>query len=124
VQGDLVASILEHLADPAAIRVLAETGFVKKGTKKGTKSVGVAPQYCGTVGKIANCQIGVFVAYATPHGPVLLDRELYLPRERANDAERRREAGVPETATGVPKPTLGKQVLERAFTAGVSSRPG
>src|SRR5689334_12839072 len=69
VRDDLVSYALEHLADPDAVLVLDETGFVKKGTK----SVGVAPQYCGTVGKIANCQIGVFLAYATRHGPVLLD---------------------------------------------------
>lgn len=64
VRDDLVAYALERLGDPAAVLVLDETGFVKKGTK----SVGVAPQYCGTVGKIANCQIGVFLAYATPGG--------------------------------------------------------
>src|SRR5271166_1668234 len=68
VQGDLVAYVQEQLSDPAAVLVLDETGFVKKGKK----SVGVAPQYCGAVGKIANCQIGVFLAYATRHGPVLL----------------------------------------------------
>jgi SRSO17 transposase len=117
VRDDLVAYVLEHLADPAAILVLDETGFVKKGTK----SVGVAPQYCGTVGKIANCQIGVFVAYATPHGPALLDRELYLPKEWADDPARRIEAGVPTTATCIPKPTLGKQLLQRAFAAGVNA---
>lgn len=117
VRDDLVAYVVAHLADPAAILVLDETGFVKKGTK----SVGVAPQYCGTVGKIANCQIGVFLAYATRHGPVLLDRELYLPREWANDSARRVEAGVPTTATCIPKPTLGKYLLERAFAAGVQA---
>ena len=115
VRDDLVAYSLEHLADPAAVLVLDETGFVKKGTK----SVGVAPQYCGTVGKIANCQIGVFLAYATPHGPVLLDRALYLPKEWADDPARRAEAGVPADARCIPKPTLGKQLLERAFAAGV-----
>jgi SRSO17 transposase len=116
VRDDLVAYVVEHLADPDhAVLVLDETGFVKKGTK----SVGVAPQYCGTLGKIANCQIGVFLAYATRHGPVLLDRELYLPREWANDLARRAEAGVPAQASCVPKPALGKQLLERAFAAGV-----
>lgn len=117
VRDDLVAYVVEHLADPQAVLVLDETGFVKKGIK----SVGVGPQYCGTVGKIANCQIGVFLAYATRHGPALLDRELYLPKQWAGDAERRTEAGVPTGADCVPKPTLGKQLLERAFAAGVQA---
>jgi len=117
VQGDLVAYVVEHLSDPDAVLVLDETGFVKKGTK----SVGVAPQYCGTVGKIANCQIGVFLAYATRQGPVLLDRALYVPREWADDAARCAEAGVPPEAHCIPKPTLGKQLLERAFAAGVQA---
>jgi len=117
VRDDLVAYVLEHMADPAAILVLDETGFVKKGTK----SVGVAPQYCGAVGKIANCQIGVFLAYATTHGPVLLDRELYLPQEWAGNPARRAEAGVPADARCIPKPTLGTQLLERAFARGVAA---
>jgi SRSO17 transposase len=117
VRDDLVAYIVEHLADPHAVLVLDETGFVKKGTK----SVGVAPQYCGTVGKIANCQVGVFLAYATQHGPVLLDRALFLPKEWASDPARRTEAGVPAevAATSTPKPALGQQLLDRAFAAGV-----
>lgn len=117
VRDDLVAYVLSHLGDPAAVLVLDETSFVKKGTK----SVGVAPQYCGTVGKIANCQIGVFLAYATPAGPALLDRELYLPKGWAEDAARRVEAGVPAQARCIPKPTLGKRLLERAFAAGVQA---
>jgi SRSO17 transposase len=87
--------------------------------EEGNQSLGVAPQYYGAVGKIANCQVGVFLAYATCHGPVLLDRELYLPKEWADDPARRREAGVPTAVACVPKPTLGKQLLERAFAAGV-----
>jgi SRSO17 transposase len=117
VRDDLVAYVLEHLADPSAVLVLDETGFVKKGTK----SVGVAPQYCGTVGKIANCQIGVFLAYATAYGPALLDRALYLPKEWAEDSARRAEASVPVDAMCIPKPALGQQLLERAFAAGVTA---
>ena len=117
VRDDLTAYVLEHLAMADAVLVLDETGFVKKGTK----SVGVAPQYCGTVGKIANCQIGVFLAYATPHGPVLLDRALYLPKQWADDPARRAEAGVPADASCLPKPTLGQQLRERAYAAGVQA---
>lgn len=117
VRDDLVAYVVEHLATANAVLVLDETGFVKKGTK----SVGVAPQYCGAVGKVANCQIGVFLAYATPHGPVLLDRELYLPKGWADDPTRRAEAGVPDTASCIPKPTLGQYLLERAYAAGVQA---
>lgn len=117
VRDDLVAYVFEQLVDPSAVLVLDETGFVKKGTK----SVGVAPQYCGTVGKIANCQIGVFLAYATAHGPALLDRALYLPKEWADDPARRAEASVPADATCIPKPALGQQLLKRAFAAGVTA---
>ena len=74
VRDDLQEYILTHLTDPEAVLVVDETGFLKKGTK----SVGVAAQYTGTAGKIANCQIGVFLAYANRYGAVLLDRELYL----------------------------------------------
>jgi hypothetical protein len=76
--------VREKLADPAAVIVIDETGFVKKGTK----SVGVAPQYSGTVGKIGNCQIGVFLAYAAQKGQVLMDREIYLPHEWIDDQKR------------------------------------
>jgi len=115
VRDDLRTYILTHLADPQAVLVVDETGFLKKGGK----SAGVAPQYSGTVGKIANCQVGVFLAYATAAGPVLLDRELYLPAEWANDPERCQEAEIPEGVTSIPKPTLAKRLLERAFATGV-----
>jgi SRSO17 transposase len=119
VRDDLYAYVLAHLQDREAVLVVDETSFVKQGTK----SVGVAPQYCGTVGKIANCQVGVFLAYATAAGPVLLDRELFLPQEWAADRVRRQEAGVPEevATTSVPKPALGKRLLARAFAAGVQA---
>ncbi len=80
VRDDLQKYILTHLADPEAVLVVDETGFVKKGTK----SAGVAAQYSGTVGKIANSQIGVFLAYANRYGAVLLDRELYLHADWEN----------------------------------------
>src|SRR3954465_13848883 len=61
---------------PGGVLIVDETGFIKKGTR----SAGVGRQYTGTTGKIDNCQIGVFLAYATPTGRALIDRELYLPR--------------------------------------------
>ncbi len=118
VQGDLVADVMEQLV---AIRPPCSCWMRRVFVKKGKKSVGAAPQYCGAVGKIANCQIGVFLAYATRHGPVLLDRELYLPQEWADDPTRRAEAGVPTDARCVPKPTLGMQLLERAFARRVAA---
>src|ERR687884_1263257 len=75
VRDDLRAYVVEHLGDPAAVLVIDETGFVKKGTK----SVGVQRQYSGTAGRIETCQIGVFLGYASRHGHVLIDRALYLP---------------------------------------------
>jgi SRSO17 transposase len=118
VRDDLQQYVLTHLAEPEAVLVVDETGFVKKGTK----SVGVAAQYTGTAGKIANCQIGVFLAYATQSGAVLLDRELYLHADWEKDRERCQEAGVPEERRKtIPKPTLAKQMLERAFAQGVKA---
>src|SRR5438270_1223919 len=77
VRDDLRAYVVEHLGDPQAVLVVDETGVLKKGTK----SVGVQRQYSGTAGRIENCQIGVFLAYASPRGRTFLDRELYLPKE-------------------------------------------
>ena len=97
------------------VLVVDETGFLKKGTK----SVGVQRQYSGTAGRIENSQIGVFLTYATAHGRVLLDRELYLPQVWADDSERRREGGVPEEVAFRTKPQLARLMLERAVEAGV-----
>jgi SRSO17 transposase len=115
VRDDLQAYIVEHVGDPEATLVIDETGFLKQGTK----SVGVKRQYSGTAGRIENCQIGVFLTYASQHGHVLLDRELYLPQEWTSNAERRREAGVPDAVAFATKPELARQMLERAQSAGV-----
>src|SRR5258706_14682087 len=120
VRDDLQAYVLEHLGDPRAVLVIDETGFLKQGTK----SVGVNRQYSGTAGRIENCQIGVFLTYAAPAGHVLLDRELYLPREWADDPTRRREAGVPEAVTFATKPQLAQRRLERALATGFPAARG
>jgi SRSO17 transposase len=115
VRDDLRSYVVAQLGDADGVLVLDETGFVKKGTK----SVGVQRQYSGTAGRIENCQIGVFLGYASRHGHALIDRALYLPEVWANDLARRGAAGVPETAAFATKPQLGRQMLERAFAAGV-----
>jgi SRSO17 transposase len=115
VRNDLRAYVVEHLGDPEAVLIVDETGFLKKGTK----SVGVKRQYSGTAGRIENCQIGVLLAYASCHGRTFLDRELYLPREWADDPARREEAGVPEEISFQTKPQLARQMLERALAADV-----
>ena len=115
VRDDLRAYVVEHFGDRRSVLVLDETGFLKKGTK----SAGVQRQYSGTAGRIENCQIGVFLVYASPKGHAFLDRELYLPKEWIADLPRRREAGIPETVEFRTKPRLGQLMLERALGAGV-----
>jgi SRSO17 transposase len=115
VRDDLRTYVVEHLGDPQAVLVVDETGFLKKGTK----SVGVQRQYSGTAGRIENCQIGVFLAYASPHGRTFLDRELYLPREWTEDRGRCDAAGVPADVEFATKPQLAQRMLERARAAGV-----
>ncbi len=76
VCDELREHVVATLGNAAGILVVDETGF----PKQGTKSVGVARQYCGTLGKIGNCQIGVFLGYASAHGHAAIDRALYLPQ--------------------------------------------
>ena len=115
VRGDLAGYVMEHLADAEAVLVVDETGFLKKGDK----SAGVQRQYSGTAGRIENCQIGVFLAYAGSWGRTLLDRELYVPQVWAEDRQRRREAGVPQDVLFRTKPQLAQLMLERALESGV-----
>ena len=115
IRDDLVGYVVEHLADPGAVLVVDETGFLKKGEK----SAGVQRQYSGTAGRIENCQVGVFLAYASSKGRTLLDRELYLPQVWSEDWERRREAGVPGEVGFQTKPQLARLMLERAVESGI-----
>src|SRR5438477_768087 len=115
VREDLRAYVVEQLGEAHAVLVVDETGFLKKGPK----SVGVQRQYSGTAGRIENCQIGVFLAYASSKGRTFLDRELYLPKEWAADLARREEAGVPADVEFATKPQLAQRMLSRALAAGV-----
>src|ERR687894_536204 len=84
VRDDLRGYVLGQLGAPDGVWVIDETGFVKKGIR----SAGVQRQYTGTTGKIDNCQLGVFVAYASSAGRALVDRELYLPRSWTDEPDR------------------------------------
>src|SRR5918995_646449 len=116
LREDLREYVIEHLlADSESCLIVDERGFIKKGEQ----SVGVKRQYTGTVGKRENCQVGVFVAYASERGQAFIDRELYLPEEWTEDKERRERAGVPEEVGMRTKPELAKVMLQRAMDAGV-----
>jgi SRSO17 transposase len=115
VRDDLRAYVVAELGDPRAVLVVDETGF----PKQGTRSAGVARQYCGTLGKRANCQVGVFLGYASPKGHVGLDRALCLPQEWTDDRVRCRAAGVPDDVAFRTKPALARELVERALDAGV-----
>lgn len=105
---------IEALGDPDGVLVVDETGFLKKGVH----SVGVGRQYSGTAGRIENCQIGVFAAYASRWGHALIDRQLYLPKAWANDPERRAKAHVPEDVAFATKPAIACEMVARLLDEG------
>jgi SRSO17 transposase len=106
---------LETLAEQTAVLVIDETGFLKQGKA----SCGVARQYTGSAGKITNCQIGVFASYVSRHGHAFIDRELYLPKEWTDDADRLKAAHVPDEVGFATKPQIARRMIERALAAKV-----
>ncbi len=115
VRDDLRDYVVEHLGDPGTVLVVDETGFLKKGSR----SAGVARQYSGTAGRIENCQIGVFLGYASSAGRTFLDRELYLPKVWTQDRPRCELAAVPQEVEFATKPELAIKMITRALDAGV-----
>ena len=108
--------VVANLGDPAAVLAIDETGFLKKGRM----SAGVARMYTGTAGRVENCQVGVFLAYAGPDGSrALIDRELYLPENWTDDRDRCRAAGIGDEVAFATKPKLARDMLGRAVKAGV-----
>lgn len=105
---------LDALGDPDGVLVVDETGFLKKGAH----SVGVARQYSGTAGRIENCQIGVFAAYASRWGHALIDRRLYLPKDWAGDPVRRTRAHVPAEVDFATKPAIACEMIARLLDEG------
>lgn len=113
---DMVRSyVVESLSDADGVLVVDETGFLKKGEQ----SVGVARQYSGTAGRIENCQVGVFLSYASRFGQALIDRRLYLPESWAAESARRSRAGVPEDVAFATKPTIARAMIAAALDTGV-----
>jgi len=124
VRDDVRDYVLDGLADfntgtdasdpVAGVFIADDTGFIKKGRR----SAGVQRQYTGTSGKIDNCQLGVFLAYATPRGHALVDRELYLPTSWTDDPDRCAAAGIPEETEFATKPELAVRMLGRVHDTG------
>lgn len=119
-EADAVGQQLRHVVvaqmgyNPG-IGVIDESGFVKKGQC----SAGVKRQYCGRVGKIENCQVGVYLGYIAPTGHALIDRELYLPQDWCDDPIRRAKAKIPADVSFATKPQLAQHMLERAWAEGI-----
>jgi SRSO17 transposase len=114
VREALQAYVGERLADVEGIFLIDETGFAKQGKK----SVGVARQYSGTLGKVGNCQIGVFLTYASAKGHATVDAGLFLPESWTQDRARCRAAGVPEEVGFRTKPEIALDLLRQARQAG------
>lgn len=115
VRDDVRDYVIEHLGDRGGVLIVDDTGFLKKGVR----SAGVQRQYSGTAGRIENCQIGTFLAYASMRGHALVDRELYLPEPWIADRDRCSAAGVPDETEFVTKPRQAMAMLARVFEAGV-----
>jgi len=118
VQEALTGAVVDALL-PEAVYLLDATSF----PKQGTHSVGVARQYCGALGKIANCQVAVSVHLGTETTSVPLTWALFLPESWANDAVRRAEVGIPPSVQYHPKTDLALACLDRLRTWGLQPRP-
>jgi SRSO17 transposase len=105
------------MGDPEGILIFDESGFAKKGDD----SVGVARQYCGSTGKIDNCQVGVFAAYASRHGYALLNKRLYVPEQWFGDSylSRRRKCKMPPGLPFKTKPRLAAEMYRELREEGI-----
>ena len=115
LRDEVCGYVVEALGDTDGVLVVDETGFLKKGKH----SVGLARQYSGTAGRIENCQVGVFLAYASRFGQALIDRRVYLPEAWAKDGDRRREAGIPDDIAFATKPQIACELIAAALDSGM-----
>jgi SRSO17 transposase len=107
--GTLAAQVGAELGEPDGVLVFDPSAF----PKKGDKSVGVAKQWCGRLGKVENCQVGVYMAYVSHKEHALVDFRLYLPEDWARDRARRKEAGVPKEIKFCTRHELSLEMLEQ-----------
>jgi len=115
LRDELRGYVSDEIGEADGLLVIDDTGFLKQGKE----SCGVKRQYSGTAGRIENCQIGVFLTYASKKGHSPIDRRLYMPEEWMTDSERRKKAGVPESLEFKTKPQIGLEMIQEATTAGV-----
>jgi SRSO17 transposase len=113
VTAELRAHVSEELGDPAGVMIIDPSGFAKKGTE----SCGVARQWCGQLGKVENCQVGVFLAYAGCGSWAPLDSRLYLTKEWARDKKRRKKTHVPPEVVFQEKWQIGLELVARNSAA-------
>jgi SRSO17 transposase len=106
--SELARQVGQSLGEPTGVLVFDPSAFVKQGTK----SVGVQRQWCGRLGKVENCQVGVFLGYVSHTGHALVDSRLYLPREWTKDRKRMSEAGVPRGVRFATRHELALQMLD------------
>jgi DDE superfamily endonuclease len=106
----LQSLVAEWLGEPDGVLIVDGSGF----PKQGQASVGVAPQYCGHLGKVANCQEGIFLVYASRKGHAFLDERLYMPESwlSAGQHQRRQQCGVPESVIFQTEPALGLEMIQ------------
>ena len=109
--------VQEEMGEPDGVLIVDETGFAKKGHD----SVGVARQYCGALGKVENCQVGVFAAYASRQGYALVDKRLFLPEPWFSEAYqgRRTKCKLPDEVVWQSKPQLAAAMVRDLHHAGV-----
>ena len=112
VMHELRNHVCEQMGDADGIFIVDGSAF----PKKGEHSCGVGRQWCGRLGKVENCQVGVFLGYATAHGHAPLDRQLYLPKDWAEDRVRRAECHVPDTVEFEEKWRIAQRLIERSGT--------
>lgn len=110
VTHELRLHVAEEIGDADGILVVDPSSFVKKGED----SCGVKRQWCGRLGKVENCQVGVFLTYAAARGHAPLDRQLFLPEDWANDAARREQCHVPDTIVFQEKWRIAQALIERS----------